>query len=47
MSEGEGFQIRDRRRVTLEGKLKDEYDEKIKPEPEKSYWSLKHNHFQR
>src|SRR4030042_5701634 len=35
MSEGEGFQIRDRRRVNLEGKLKDEYDEKIKPEPGK------------
>lgn len=35
MSEGEGFQIRDRRRVNLEGKLKDEYVEKIKPEPEK------------
>lgn len=35
MSEGEGFQIRDRRRVNPEGKLKDEYVEKIKPEPGK------------
>lgn len=34
MSEGDGFQIRDQRRLNLEGDIKEEYVEKPKTKPE-------------